>query len=72
MMQLSVAFVLVASAVTADKLYCPPGSKGTHPKCICADKYPYDEVNNICSIEIDVNQVCPKGIVSSAIIYIYV
>lgn len=52
---------MLVAFVAADKIYCPPGSKGDYPKCICAENYPYDEVNNICSVKINVNEVCPKG-----------
>lgn len=59
----SVAFVLVAS-VAANDLSCPPNSKGSHPKCICADDLPYDEINRICATNINANLLlakCPKG-----------
>lgn len=61
--------MLVAS-VTADDLSCPPNSKGTHPKCICADDNPYDELNRICATTINANLLlakCPKGILISSL-----
>ncbi|XP_031623792.1 spore coat protein SP65-like [Contarinia nasturtii] len=57
--------VLFIANVTAIQLFCPPGSTGEHPNCICEDKhlqkFPYDVVNNVCSVEINVNDICPKG-----------
>lgn len=60
MIILNLAILLVANVV-ADKLFCPGNSKGEYPKCVCHEDYPYDQVNNICSIRIDVNSICPKG-----------
>lgn len=60
---LSFAFVLVAS-VAANELSCPANSKGKHPKCICADDLPYDEINRICAQIINADFLlakCPKG-----------
>lgn len=59
---------MVASAnlvASASDLSCPPESKGKHPKCICADDLPYDEINRICATSININSLlakCPKGI----------
>lgn len=60
---LSLLCVIVASVsvTSANDQSCPPGSKGKHPKCICGDDLPYDEINRICATKINVNAVCPKG-----------
>lgn len=55
-----VATVNLAGA--ASDLSCPNGSKGKHPKCICDNDLPYDEINHICAISINVKLAkCPKG-----------
>lgn len=57
--------MIVASASLASAFdSCPPGSKGKHPKCICGDDLPYDEINRICAKKININALlakCPKG-----------
>lgn len=56
--------MLIAST-RADDLSCPFNAKGTHPKCICNNDNPYDEVNRICAQILDAQFLlakCPKGI----------
>lgn len=58
---------MVASAnlvASANDLSCPPRSKGKHPKCVCGDDLPYDEINRICATKINIESLkskCPKG-----------
>lgn len=58
---------MVASAnlvASVSDLSCPPSSKGKHPKCVCGDDLPYDEINRICAKKININALlakCPKG-----------
>lgn len=64
---LNLAFLLIVST-TADDLSCPFNAKGTHPKCICNNDNPYDEVNGICAQVLDAQFLlakCPKGIPSN-------
>lgn len=62
---LNLALVIIGSTTTsADDLSCPFNAKGTHPKCICNNDNPYDEVNRICATVLDAQYLlakCPKG-----------
>lgn len=65
-MNLSITFsfaILLVGSVAAESKQCPPTSTGQYPKCICPQKdYPYDEINNICSIKLNFEKIpCPNG-----------
>lgn len=53
--------VVVAFGLVEADDSCPPNSKGKHPKCICNNDKPYDELNRICAITIEFKEVCPIG-----------
>lgn len=62
----SLAFLLFGSAAAND-LSCPFNAKGQHPKCLCNDDNPYDEINRICATVLDAQYLlakCPKGMIT--------